>query len=362
MGAPLPTAGIEAFDAVPLDAALTQELLAHGPASAAIRFHVPSFKAYRSSEIASCGVARWPAVSITGGDCALNCDHCRAQILAPMIPAPTPEDLWQVVNREIARGARGMLLTGGSNRRNEVEYGPYLAVLRRIKDTFPAFRIALHTALTDAARARALRDAGIDVAMMDVIGAQDTLTQVYHLKRPVADFEASLAALMASGLRVVPHIVLGLHYGRLLGEWQALEMVARHRPHALVLVAAMPFYAPPTRPFVTPNPEEVGRFFLDARRALPDTPILLGCARPPGRARVRIDAYAVLAGLDAIAHPAEGVVELARRLGRETRIVGGCCSLAQDAALEMEALLADGAGVPEAAPSASFPLPVVTHG
>lgn len=362
MGAPLPTEGIEAFETVQLDATLAQELLAHAPASAAIRFHVPSFKAYRSSEIPACGAARWPAVSITGGDCALNCDHCKAQILAPMIPARTPEDLWRVVHREIARGARGMLLTGGSNRRNEVEYEPYLAVLRRIKDTFPTFRIALHTALTDAARARALRDAGIDVAMMDVIGAQDTLTQVYHLKRPVADFEASLAALMASGLRVVPHIVLGLHYGRLLGEWQALEMVARHRPHALVLVAAMPFYAPPTRPFVTPNPEEVGRFFLDARRALPDIPILLGCARPPGRARVRIDAYAVLAGLDAIAHPAEGVVELARRLGREVRIVGGCCSLAQDVALDMELLLPDDAATPRATSRAPFPLPVVTHG
>ncbi|MEO1767323.1 radical SAM protein [Thiobacter aerophilum] len=355
---PDPSWGIEAFDAAPLDARLVGELLAQATPSP-VRFHVPSFKAYRSSEIASCGMGRWPAVSITGPDCALACDHCKAKILAPMIPAPTPDALWRVVNEEIARGAHGMLLTGGSNRRNEVEYDPYLPVLRRIKDSFPRFGIALHTALTDETRARALAEAGIDVAMMDVIGAQDTLTQVYHLKRPVADFEASLAALVASGLRVVPHIVLGLHYGRLLGEWQALEMVARHRPHALVLVVAMPFYAPPTRPFATPNPEAVGRFFLDARRALPGLPILLGCARPPGRARLKIDAYAVLAGLNAVAHPAEGVVELAHRLGREVHVMPGCCALAGEVALGAEIL-----GAAEAPPGRppAFPVPVVTHG
>lgn len=294
---------------------------------ASIRFHVPSFKSYASSEIAGCGNHAWPAVSITGGECKLSCDHCKARILEPMIPARTPEDLWRVANEQIERGARGMLLTGGSNRRNEVEYGPFHSTMRRIKDAFPFFRIALHTALTDADGARCMEQAGVDAAMMDVIGAQDTITQVYHLKRRVDDFERTLEALVNTQLKVVPHIVLGLHYGRLLGEWRALEIVQRHEPDALVLVAAMPFYAPASRPFTTPDAHEVGRFFLDARAALPGVPLLLGCARPPGRTRVLIDAYAVMAGLDAIAHPADGMVELALRLGREGRVASSCCSI-----------------------------------
>lgn len=348
-----------------LNAALAERLLSAASApSRPVRFHIPGFKAYASPELRVTAAPPWPAVSITGGCCVLQCDHCRARILEPMIPAPTPEALWRVVNEQLARGAAGMLLTGGSNRRNEVEYGPFLPVLRRIKDTFPGFRIAVHTALTDAAGARALEQAGVDVAMMDVIGAQDTVRQVYHLKRPVEDFERSLEALCATGMRVVPHIVLGLHYGRLLGEWRALEMVARHRPHALVLVAAMPFHAPASRPFATPDAEEVGRFFLDARRALPDRPLLLGCARPPGRVRMRIDAYAVLAGLDAIAHPAEGVVELARRLGREVRVAASCCSMPEDVALLEEAAEADVREENPVPPARrAFPLPVVaSHG
>jgi uncharacterized radical SAM superfamily protein len=232
-----------------------------------------------------------------------------------------------VANQQIEAGAQGMLLTGGSNHRNEVEYDPFYSTLRRIKDAFPQFRIAVHAALVDAAAAGRMESAGIDVAMLDVIGAQETVREVYHLKRPVADFEASLAALTATSMKIVPHIVIGLHFGRLLGERSALEMVMRHRPAALVLVVVMPFYAPAHRPFVVPPGAEVGRFLLEAREALPQIPLLLGCARPAGRAKQEIDAYAVLAGLDGIAHPADGLVELAVRLGRAVSVTPACCSI-----------------------------------
>ncbi|MEW5942390.1 MAG: radical SAM protein [Pseudomonadota bacterium] len=324
---------IEPLEGVVLDAALVGRMQARfgvlqGARIGAVNFYTPTFKAYATSEIAGCGKSAWPAVSITGGECSLKCDHCKAKILEPMLPAKTPEALWRVVNEQIEAGAQGMLLTGGSNHRNEVEYDVFYPTIRRIKDTFPGFRIALHTALVDMDGARRMEDCGIDAAMMDVIGAQDTITQVYHLKRSVDDFERTLEYLVSTSLKVVPHIVLGLHYGTLLGEWNALEIIRRHRPSAVVLVVVMPFYAPKNRPFATPASAEVGQFFMDAREALPDTPLLLGCARPAGRAKTEIDSYAVLAGLNGIAHPADGMVELAARLGRDVRVTPACCSIA----------------------------------
>lgn len=322
---------------IALDGRLLARLEAE-PQGRPLVFAVPTFRHHETSEMPASSRGSWPAVSITGGACALQCDHCKAAILEPMIAAPRPDLLEDVVERAIAQGAQGMLLSGGSNHRNEVEYGPFLPVIARIKARHPDFRIAVHTALVDRAMARSLAEAGVDDAMLDIIGAQDTVTQVYHLKRPVADFEASLAALEETSMRVVPHIVLGLHYGRFLGEWQALEIVARHRPAALVLVVAMPFYAKPPRAFATPDVHRVGRFFLDARARLPDTPLALGCARPAGRARLAIEAYAVAAGLDAIAHPSEGIVALARALGRETRIVARCCGAVAEEVLLLQAL------------------------
>lgn len=293
-----------------------------------INFYTPTFKVFQTSELKDCGKSAWPAVSITGGDCKLQCDHCKAKILEPMMPARSPEELWRVVNGIIEDGAQGMLLTGGSNHRNQVEYDRYYGTIRRIKDEFPAFKIAMHTALVDADIAKCMEQSGIDAAMMDVIGAQDTITQVYHLRRSVDDFEATLEHLVATDMKVVPHIVIGLHYGRLLGEWNALEIIQRHLPDAVVLVVVMPFYAPESRPFVTPDAHEVGRFFMDAREALPGTPLLLGCARPPGSVKSQIDTYAVMAGLNGIAHPADGAVELAARLDRQVRVTPACCSIA----------------------------------
>ncbi|MDP1681595.1 MAG: hypothetical protein Q8L39_07445 [Burkholderiales bacterium] len=321
---------VELLEETTLDAGLITQMArrAERAGPSRINFYTPTFKVYASSEIKGCGKQSWPAVSITGGECKLACDHCKAKILEPMIPAHTPQDLWRVVNQQVDLGAQGMLLTGGSNHRNEVEYAPYYATIRRIKDTFPAFKIALHTALVDLDIARRMEDAGIDVAMMDVIGAQDTITQVYHLRRSVDDFERSLEFLVATDMKVVPHIVLGLHYGHFLGEWHALDIVQRHRPDALVLVVVMPRYAPQDRPFATPDAHAVGRFFMDARAAMRDTPLLLGCARPAGRVKSQIDAYAVMAGLNGIAHPADGMVELAARLGREVRVTPACCSIA----------------------------------
>lgn len=340
---------VEALEDMDLDRALIQDMSARWQAEfagkdAPINFYTPTFKSYQSSEISDCGKSAWPAVSITGGDCKLQCDHCKAKILEPMIPARSPEDLWRVVNEIIEQGGQGMLLTGGSNHRNEVQYGPYWSTIRRIKDEFPDFKIASHTALMDEDTAVCMEQSGIDAAMMDVIGAQDTITQVYHLRRTVEDFEATLDVLVnKTSMKVVPHIVVGLHYGHLLGEWNALEMLQRHVPDAVVLVVVMPFYAPESRPFVTPDSSEVGRFFMDARLALPDTPLLLGCARPPGKHKFQIDSYAVMAGLSGMAHPSDGMVELAARLERRVRVTPACCSIAVGD--EVMALEGQGGGV-----------------
>lgn len=324
---------IEPLDGVTLEPGLVAEMQQRfaalkGQEVGRINFYTPTFKAFASSEISGCGKSAWPAISITGAECKLQCDHCKAKILEPMIAARTPDELWRIVTEQIDGGAQGMLLTGGSNHRNEVEYGAFYPVIRKIKDSHPQFRIAMHTALVDMDIARRMEDSGIDAAMMDVIGSQDTITQVYHLKRSVDDFERTLEYLVSTKLKVVPHIVLGLHYGHFLGEWNALEIVRRHMPTALVLVVVMPFYAPEHRPYITPDTREVGRFFMDARSALPDIPLLLGCARPAGRAKSEIDSYAVMAGLNGIAHPADGMVELAARMERDVRVTPACCSIA----------------------------------
>jgi uncharacterized radical SAM superfamily protein len=221
---------------------------------------------------------------------------------------------------------QGFLLSGGSNRRNEIRYERFLPVIEKLKHDFPYLRVAIHSALLDERRARSMEAAGVDTAMMDIIGARETISEVYHLERSVEDFESTLAALCSTSMEVVPHIVIGLHYGQLLGEANALDIVGRHRIHSLVLVVVMPFYTKPGT-FRTPETGDVGRIFLDARRRLSDRQVLLGCARPAGLHRRVTDAYAVMAGLDGIAFPAEGTLAVAAAIGRPVVQEHACCSI-----------------------------------
>lgn len=325
--------GIEPFDELPLHRGFVDILEAEardrplGP----LRFYTPTFRAYDNEELNSCGKSSFPAFSITGGACALNCDHCQAKILEPMIPAVNPAELERKVrDLVLLKDLRGFLLSGGSNRRNEVPYERYYPTIGKLKRDFPHLRIAVHTALLDQQRAKRMEAAGIDVAMMDVIGSAETIREVYHLNRPVEDFEATLAALTETSMEIVPHIVIGLHYGRILGEERALDIVARYPVHALVLVVVMPFYAPAAHPFATVPPEELAGIFIEARRKISASPVQLGCARPAGRHKMLTDAYAVMAGFDGIAYPAEGIVSVARAVGRPIEQEHACCSIALD--------------------------------
>jgi uncharacterized radical SAM superfamily protein len=320
---------IEELEDAEFDAALVTEMEQASPAhvSRMVRFSTPTFKEYETSELQSCGKNSFPAFSITAGGCALMCDHCEAKILEPMIPAIKPQMLDQKVRQLIeTEGLQGFLLSGGSNKRNEIRYSRFYPVVEKLKRDFPHLRIAIHTALTDKASAKEMESAGVDVAMLDIIGAEETIRDVYHLDRPVDDFEATLEALCSTSMQISPHIVIGLHYGQILGEANALEILSRHQTHALVLVVIMPFYARPGT-FVTPDTSDVGRIFLEARRRLPDRQVLLGCARPPGMHKRVTDAYAVMAGLDGIAFPADGAVAVADTIGRPFHQAHACCSI-----------------------------------
>ena len=322
-------AAIEPLEDAEFDAGLLADMKRHAPniLNRDIRFSTPTFKEYETSELSGCGKNSFPAFSITAAGCALNCDHCQKKILEPMIPATKPEMLDQKVRDLILlQGLNGFLLSGGSNKRDEINYDRYLPVVEKLKHDFPHLKVAIHTALLDEAAAKRMESAGVDTAMMDVIGHDETIRQVYNLDRPVEDFEATLAALCATRMEVSPHVVVGLHYGEILGEPRAFDIIAKYDVQALVLVVIMPFYAKPGT-FKTPDVHEVGRIFLESRKRMGEKKVLLGCARPPGMHKRMTDAYAVMAGIDGIAFPADGAVATCELIGRTYTQEHACCSI-----------------------------------
>ena len=121
---------------------------------------------------------------------------------------------------------------------------------------------------------------------------------------------------------------MGLHYGKLVGEFDALRMISRYDPSGVVVIALIPLRRTPMEGVEPPKPEEIASVLAEARLLLPQTPVALGCMRPSGRHRVTTDVLAVEAGVNAIAFPEAEAVKRAKDLGLEMRFHPACCAQA----------------------------------
>jgi uncharacterized radical SAM superfamily protein len=187
-------------------------------------------------------------------------------------------------------------------------------------------KVIVHTGLIDVESAKELKCAGVDAALIDVIGSNDTIKSVYNLVATVEDFKRSLDALHKSGLPTVPHVLVGLHYGEVRGEYRAISLISKYAPSALVIIALTTIKGTPMENILPPEPEEISKIIAAARLQMPSTPLALGCMRPLGAHRVRTDTLALKAGVNAIAFPSEDVFKLAKKMGIAPIFHSVCCS------------------------------------
>ncbi|MFN4319025.1 MAG: radical SAM protein [Aquificaceae bacterium] len=292
-----------------------------------IHFYSPGFKHYEVEDFSIKSGPRFVDISITGKNCELMCDHCASKILWHMIPATTPQELWKISNELKARGIDGVLISGGSNKDGVVELYPFLDVMRRIKEELGMF-VSCHVGLVDERLSEGLKQAKVDAVLIDIIGDDETIAQVYKLPhKGVKDYEESLRLLKEYQHNIVPHVIIGLHYGQIKGEYRAIDMIAQFDPSALVMVVVMPYYGKARFQLLPPpKAEDSARVIFYARKALPKRPVVIGCARPAGPDRAKLDLYALHAGVNGITFPAEGIFTYAKSLGLKPIISPNCCS------------------------------------
>ncbi|HLH69605.1 MAG TPA: radical SAM protein [Candidatus Dormibacteraeota bacterium] len=293
---------------------------------AEMEFYAPGLKRWQTAEWIPSRPDRFRAVSVTGSACALQCDHCGAKVLEGMISVRSGENLFDVARSLAERGSEGILVSGGSTRKGGVPLAAHLRYVPRIKSEL-GMKVVVHCGVADERLAEAIAASGADAVMLDVIGADETIRDVYHLALKVEDFDRALALLAAQGLRIIPHIVLGLHYGTFLGEHRALEMVGGYPVSTLILVVLVPLVGTPMSHLPPPPTEDVIEFFETARLAMPETKINLGCARPMAGVKRTLDRAAIDLGLNGIAYPAEGAIEYARSKGLRPKLYEWCCSM-----------------------------------
>ena len=289
-----------------------------------IRFYAPSFTYYKTRYYCSSPTS-FPTISVTGTFCALNCKHCGGKVLETMHLALAPKDLFDLCVKLKQNGAQGCLISGGCLADGSVPLEKFVPEIKKIRRDL-GLTVFVHTGVISFETAVALKGAGVDAALIDIIGSEETITKICNLKINTRNFEESLKALDKSGLSFVPHVIVGLNEGKLDGELQALEMISRVKPSAVVIIAFMPIPGTLMAKTPPPRPIDIARVTSVARTMFPDIPLTLGCMRPKGKARAKTDVLSLKAGVDAIAFPSEEAIKYVENMGLKTSFSSYCCA------------------------------------
>lgn len=268
----------------------------------------------------NCG--KYPAISITGDRCDLNCIHCRGSLLRPMIPAKTPDELISVIKGLERDGMEGALISGGCDKEGRMPWKKFIPALQRL-DT-PLF-LSCHIGLNvDKKIAEGIKSSAISQSLIDVVGDSDTLREIYNL----SDFsimEKTIENVFNYGPEIIPHIIVGIYKGKIKGEYNALKMLLPYHPKLVVLVILMPEIMQVSPPPIL----DVIEVFKEAKKMF--SKIALGCARPRGEYRYKLEEKLIKEGLiTRLCLWSDRAIKAAREEGYTMTYHSTCCSIKID--------------------------------
>lgn len=255
------------------------------------------------------------AISVTGANCALKCAHCNGVYLKHM----------STLSQALGPGyeaKKSYLVSGGCDKYGKVPLMDHLSALKKLKEKGP---LNLHTGLVDEEEAKAL-GALAEVVSFDFLGDEETIAAVYGFKPDVGQYLKTYRALLKV-TRVVPHICIGLNRGEIKGEEKILELLRFEAVEALSFIVLRPTKGTAFSACKPPAPEEAALLIAKARLMFPATPLYLGCMRPGGRYREKLDVLAIKAGVNKIVLPTPAASLEAKRLKLNIIHTKGCCSL-----------------------------------
>ncbi len=262
-------------------------------------------------------------ISLTGIQCFQKCRHCNSHYLGHMVDGSGGKLDFEA-RRLAVRDSKGILLSGGSTQSGSVPaYLHKENILKIKKET--GLRISAHTGITNKEQALIL-SSFLDMALVDVIGDDDTIHEILGLHASVADYEKTLKYLSYAGVPLAPHLIVGLHNGKLKGEFRALEMIRSVRPEVMVIVVFIPTKGTALEGISPPEISDVVKVITRAREMF-DCPISISCVRPGGWYRSMLDMNAILSGIDRIAVPSRKAYSISNELGLNIiEIPNMCCS------------------------------------
>ncbi len=258
---------------------------------------------------------RTAVLSVTGARCSLACAHCGGRYLEHMLPI----DRWREID-----GSRvtSCLVSGGCDPGGRVPVADRLDVVGELASRW---RLNLHLGVVGEEEVASL--AGLSpVVSFDLVVDDATIREVYGLDLPGQKLLATYEMLRRY-VRVVPHICIGLRGGVVSGELEALRALAACGADAIIFIVFTPTAGTRYASCNPPEPEAAAGVIAAARAMFPSTPLYLGCMRPRGEYRDRLDSLALRAGVNRIVSPSRKAIDSAEALGLVATWKEECCAL-----------------------------------
>jgi uncharacterized radical SAM superfamily protein len=274
-----------------------------------INFYSPSFASFKTKHYPK-STKLFQSFSITGNQCFLRCRHCEGKILRTMKPTFTPKKLIDASFELKKEGGIGCLISGGCQKNGSIAFKDFIPAIAKIKSELD-LTIFIHTGIINFEMAKELKKAKVDLALIDVIGSENTLRKL-GICLKTKNYSDSLAALEKADMSFVPHIIVGLDKEDLRSELSALEMISSTHPSAIVIIGFVPIHGTKMANIKPPNPKDIAKVLVATRLIFPNTAIALGCMRQKGKNRKITELYALKAGVTAITYPSEETIEYAK--------------------------------------------------
>ncbi len=266
-------------------------------------------------------------ISVTKNYCELNCKHCNKHYLEHMYKVDNPDDLIKISKFLSKSNVNGIILSGGSKSDGSVPIYEFKEVIKKIKDE-TGLVINAHTGILNEKQAMIVSEF-LDSALTDVIGDKETINDILGLDYDIDDYYKTLKYLKQFGVRnISPHIIVGLYYGKIRGELNALDILRDIDVSTIVIVVLIPTKGTEMENISPPRIEDVAKIISIARLMYPEKDISLSCVRPGGRYRIYLDREAIKSGITKIALPSKGAYEASKELGLDIIEINEskCCS------------------------------------
>lgn len=269
------------------------------------------------------------SISVTGNCCELSCKHCNKKYLKAMTYIENKDLNILIKDKNTA------LISGGSLKNTSIPFYEKYEKIIELKRK----NILLNAHTGYIPNEQFEKTLIFDAISMDIVGNDKILKEIYNADISLGKLQENIL-IYCDYLKkhndkkplIVPHITIGIYYGKNSWEEDAIDFLSKISPQKLVLNVIIPTKNTIFEKIEKVKIERIIEIFKYSKKILPETLIYLGCMRPFGDYREKLDYILVENGIDAIVNPSKRFLRKINLLNQSIssdcfEIQNGCCAL-----------------------------------